>query len=586
MKKLITVFFVLFFIAFSCREQELRPYSTEQDVNAVTRSQETVYTPSIESVSLTESDKAILDKHLSKYTAFTLDLHELAGHFKSGTGSLRLQIDEELDWIIDLELNDLRAPDFKATITTGEGVFEDTEPFVVNTYKGFTSDGKIVRFTIDENLLFGVILGENYHYVIRSANDYTQNSSDKSLVLYKNWDIIPDDSYSDYVNDALEVPKSLLTQDMPVTSQSMPLTRAVPTRSIKIAIDVDYEFYQAHGANSKGYISNVMNVVDGAYESAFGLSLYVTFRNIYTTSSQPYTSTNADTLLNSFRNYWNANLRGVNRHIAHLFTGKDLNSRTVHGYAWIGDINGNTPDNYAYSLTTNYDLYIEYIAAHEIGHNLGAWDNPSDGLCYTPSASVMCWLSGNFSISFSQQSKNEINNFLNAKSSSLTYILGPSLITGYFGNYTLQNAPIGSVTWSLSGSQLTVYPTYGITTSIDQIGSSGSGTLTAKVNGTVVATKSITVSSPALGPITGPSTVSRGSTYVSFRVQNNSYVPGLTYTWGSSGTLVLASNNGGEEGLFNVPSNTQGNTYDTVHCTVTTPNGTTVGVFYMNVTIM
>jgi hypothetical protein len=114
MKKLITVFFVLFFIAFSCREQELRPYSAEQDVNVVTRSQETVYTPDIKSVALTENDKAILDKHLSKYTAFTLDLKELAGYFKGGAGSFRLQIDENFDFTIDLELNDLRAPDYKA----------------------------------------------------------------------------------------------------------------------------------------------------------------------------------------------------------------------------------------------------------------------------------------------------------------------------------------------------------------------------------------------------------------------------------------------------------------------------------------
>jgi hypothetical protein len=464
---------------------------------------------------------------------------------------------------------------------TEEGEFEDTEPFVVNTYKGSTSDGKPAAFTIDYNSLFGIILGENYHYIIRSANDYTQNSGNNGFIVYKSWDIIPDDSYTDYINDVLEIPddvtESLVMQDTPVTSQSMPLTRAVPTRSIKIATEADYEFYSKLGANSYDSIISIINAANLVYVSTFGISLYITQQFVQTASSQPYTSTNASTLLNSFRDYWNANRTNVDRHIAHLFTGKTLG--ITGGMAKLGGFNNSN----AYALSVDRTNMYQ-TTTHEIGHNLNA-QHPSDGSCGTPSASVMCQGIKNSNLWFSPQSINEINTFLSNRSSSLVYILGTSAITQYIGNYSLQNAPSGTVTWAVTGP-LYVSPVTGSTTSVSQTGSSGSGTLTAKVNGTVVATKSITVSSPALGPITGPRTVSRGSTYVSFRVQNNSYVPGLTFTWGSSGTLVLVSNNGGEEGLFNVPSNTQGSTSDTVHCTVKTSNGTTVGVFYMNVTIM
>jgi len=55
----------------------------------------------------------------------------LAGFFRGGSGSVRLQIDEELDWTIRLELNDLRAPDYKAIYTTDEDEFEVDEPFVI-----------------------------------------------------------------------------------------------------------------------------------------------------------------------------------------------------------------------------------------------------------------------------------------------------------------------------------------------------------------------------------------------------------------------------------------------------------------------
>ena len=52
-------------------------------------------TPSIQKVSLTESDKAILEQRISKYTVFTIDNKELAVNlYSSGGGQFRLRVDE------------------------------------------------------------------------------------------------------------------------------------------------------------------------------------------------------------------------------------------------------------------------------------------------------------------------------------------------------------------------------------------------------------------------------------------------------------------------------------------------------------
>ena len=173
-------------------------------------------TPSTQSASLTGTDKAILDQRISKYTAFTIDKKEMTDYLygSGGVGQIRLKVNEKLDWTIDLELNDMREPDYRSTYTTDEGTFENKEPFVVNTFKGETSDGQIARFTIDENTFLGVILGDNYHYVIRSAKDYTQNIKDEMLIAYHSWDIIPDDNHFDYVNDALKVSDEYLMLDL------------------------------------------------------------------------------------------------------------------------------------------------------------------------------------------------------------------------------------------------------------------------------------------------------------------------------------------------------------------------------------
>ena len=174
--------------------------------------EETANTPRIENATLTANDKAILDQHLSKYAAFTIDGKEMAGYFSGGSGCIRLQIDEDFNWTIRLELNDLRAPDYKATYTTSEGEFEVTEPFVINTFKGETSAGQYVRFSIDENTFNGIIFGEDYTYTIRPTKDYTQNREDKSFIVYKSWDVIfytavmetiPYDDFQKKLNDLL-----------------------------------------------------------------------------------------------------------------------------------------------------------------------------------------------------------------------------------------------------------------------------------------------------------------------------------------------------------------------------------------------
>jgi len=87
--------------------------------------------PSVKGALLSESDKAILDKHISKYTAFTMDLKELAGYIHGNQGGqFRLSVDENFDWTLDIVLNDMRASDYKATYTTDKGTFEVNEPFI------------------------------------------------------------------------------------------------------------------------------------------------------------------------------------------------------------------------------------------------------------------------------------------------------------------------------------------------------------------------------------------------------------------------------------------------------------------------
>jgi len=417
----------------------------------------TQITPSIQKISLTGSDKTILDQRISKYSAFTIDNKELVNNLNSnGGGQFRLRIDENLDWTIELELNDLRADDYKATYTSDKGTFEIKEHSVVNTFKGKTSDGHVTRFTIDENYFFGVILGENYHYVIRPSKDYTQNKQDKNFIVYHSWDIIPDDEHFDYINDALENPEKTINHSETNSSTNTISSRSCSGNYLKIATEADYEFHRATVLNNDIYtlienvtnvrILSILNIIEGVYESTFGLKFLVSFQHVYTSPAQPYTSSDAETLRDSFRSHWNANHTSVKRNIAHLFTGKSITFVDtwtgylipVWGISYVGNyINGNDADNYAYSVSMNRTEMYQ-TTAHEIGHNFSA-QHPSESncLCGGITASVMCQGEKNPSLWFCYQSKSVINNTINNNLGLLVGICGSTpLCSGTWKTFT------------------------------------------------------------------------------------------------------------------------------------------------------
>ncbi len=371
---------------------------------------------SAQRTTLSDREEITLDKHLSQYTVFSINKKELIDSlYTNGLCQFQININEQFNWTFDLQFNDMRSPDYKQTYTSDKGIFEDTT-FVLNTFKGTTSDNKIARFTIDENNFFGVIFDSTNHYIIRPATDYAQNLAKENLIVYKSSDIIPNHDKFDYVNDALEVPIDSIKQDIILRNgPSNPCTYY-----LAIATDADYNYYQAKGnnlANTYSDIFSVLNIIEGVYESTFNMKLIVVYQNVWTTTSgsYPYTSTDASTLLRQFQTEWKNNRTSISRNIAHLFTGKGLDGG-VYGMAWRPGLG----TDYSYSLSMNRaEMY--QTTAHEIGHNLNAIDNPTNCFCGTANASVMCQGIKSSNLWFCQQSINEITPYL---SNNYTLVVG------------------------------------------------------------------------------------------------------------------------------------------------------------------
>jgi len=451
-------------------------------------------TVSAQRASLMDSDRAVLDQRISRYTAFTIDKQQLTNYLndRGGAGQFRLRINENMDWTIRLELNDLRTPDFRITYTTDEGEFECKEPFVVNTFHGRTSTGMPVAFTIDKNTFFGVILGENYHYTIRSANDYTQNRSDTRLIAYHSWDIIPNGNYSHFIheaiNDALHTPKKILEEWIEQSSSNN------CSFVLRIATVADIEFFNIHRESTANHIRSIINIMSAIYQAQItNLRLAISFQHVYRPgSSQSYTANNAWILLNQLRNHWRTapNRTNVSRNIVHLFTGKntyDPNSPGMRnlGAAWANPMGIGNDNGYAFSVN---HASLTAIVAHEIGHNLTA-THPPRNICNCHdqnTATIMCdrltWANN---LWFCQYSLDQMISYLNSVSVQLIDIYGNPFICNTV-TYSLCN-PSRVAFWEVSDGFTITWPplpfwtpTNSVTVRVD--GTHGqAGTLTAEI---------------------------------------------------------------------------------------------------------
>ncbi|MFI4853551.1 MAG: M12 family metallo-peptidase, partial [Phycisphaerales bacterium JB065] len=141
----------------------------------------------------------------------------------------------------------------------------------------------------------------------------------------------------------------------------------------RLGLDTDAEYYNEFGSTTltQARMEAVINTLNVQYEDEVGITHRIAQVIIRTsTASQPYTSTNSDTLLDQFKDEWNANVDSLRSH-AHLFSGKNFDGSTI-GLAWVGVV---CDDNFAYGISeanfsSNFSSITDLVA-HELGHN---WD--------------------------------------------------------------------------------------------------------------------------------------------------------------------------------------------------------------------
>ncbi|MFT7461885.1 MAG: hypothetical protein ACI9EF_000219 [Pseudohongiellaceae bacterium] len=182
----------------------------------------------------------------------------------------------------------------------------------------------------------------------------------------------------------------------------------------EIACDADVEFYNKNGSsvsNTEADIENIIDRVENIYQPDSNILYEITTIIVRTAEPDPYGSTNPGTLLGQFQNHWTNNQQAVQRDIAHLFTGKNIQGGVI-GIAFLGVI---CSSGQGYGLSesrfTSNITFRTALTAHELGHNWSAGHCDGQGDC-----KIMCsGLGGCGSVtSFGNSAKNSINNEKNS----------------------------------------------------------------------------------------------------------------------------------------------------------------------------
>lgn len=181
-----------------------------------------------------------------------------------------------------------------------------------------------------------------------------------------------------------ELFKTVIDETAPVV-----LAAQGATSEIDVAIVADSKFASDKGDNAEAEMITRMNNVDGIFSSQLGVQINVGRIDVFDSSDDPFTKSNADCplsnsgcLLSEVAKFRNDSTAQKANGLTHLFTGRNrLDTGATIGVAYVGRL---CSEVWGVGLTqaTREAAIDSLIVAHELGHNFGAGhDGTSGGPC-------------------------------------------------------------------------------------------------------------------------------------------------------------------------------------------------------------
>lgn len=287
---------------------------------------------------------------------------------------------------VEMVPSSVRGAGFRVVMIGADGVEREVQPPPTSTYRGVVQGvpGSGVGLSLTDGQIQGILLlpdadpeAGRVWWAIDPLTWYDPGAPRSAHVVYK-------------ASDLPSIPGFCGTVNLPVER----LPGGEPGQGgldnplvCELAIDSDVQFYQLRGSNQATAIADieaVINSVNVIYERDVNVRFDIVHTIIRTTAGPYTTTTNANTILEQFRNHWISAQGSVHRDLAHKFSGKDFSGSTI-GIAYLSAV---CSTNIGYGLVQAQGLSFAVrvaVSAHEIGHNFSAPHCDGD-----PTCRIMC----------------------------------------------------------------------------------------------------------------------------------------------------------------------------------------------------